>query len=199
MKLKDKVKPKLPPVAPGVYMAVCVGVVDIGEQYDQFQKNYKYRMMFVWALPGELVEIDGEMCERQLSKEFTQTYDKRGALKPFLESWNVTTYTEEELAEIELFEQIGKACQLQVSLNEAGTYAKVTNLMPLPKGMPVPESKTATFTWDMDKWNDALFDSLPEWIQNKIKKSTQYQKLHAPETVIEVKDAPAAEGNECPI
>lgn len=40
MKIKDRVKPSLPPVEPGVYMAVCVGVVDLGEQYSEVYKNY---------------------------------------------------------------------------------------------------------------------------------------------------------------
>ena len=33
LKVKDRAKPKLPPVEPGVYMAVCVGVIDLVEQY----------------------------------------------------------------------------------------------------------------------------------------------------------------------
>ena len=49
----------------------------------------------------------------------------------------------------------------------------------------------------MEKWDDDVFGKLPEWGQEKIKKSTQYQKNHAPETSVEVKP-PAAE-SECPI
>ena len=33
MRIKDKAKPKVPAIEPGVYMAVCVGVIDLGEQY----------------------------------------------------------------------------------------------------------------------------------------------------------------------
>ena len=48
----------------------------------------------------------------------------------------------------------------------------------------------------MEQWNDEVFKELPEWIQDKIKKSTQYQTLHAPNTTIEVK---AASEEVCPI
>ena len=200
MKIKDRAKPKTPPVEPGVYMAVCVGVVDLGEQYSEKFKSYSNKVKFVWALPSETIEIEGKMEERQLSKEFTISTSKKGNLRGFLESWNSKTYSDEEFGEVDLFSQIGKACQLQVVLNDTGEYSNVANLMPLPKGMPIPTSKTAFFTWDMDAWDDAAFEKLPEWTKEQIKKSTQYQQNHAPETSIEVK-APATAGGleECPI
>ena len=197
MKIKDRAKPKTPPVEPGVYMAVCVGVVDLGEQYSEKFKNYSNKVKFVWALPGETIEIDGKQEERQLSKEFTISASKKSNLRGFLESWNGKTYSDEEFGEVDLFNQIGKACQLQVVLNDTGEYSNVANLMPLPKGMPIPTSKTEFFTCDMDAWDDAVFEKLPEWTQEQIKKSTQYQKNHAPETTVEVKQ-PVAE-SECPI
>ena len=146
MKIKDRAKPKTPPVEPGVYMAVCVGVIDLGEQYSEKFKNYSNKVKFVWALPGETIEIDGKMEERQLSKEFTISASKKGSLRGFLESWNSRTYSDEEFGEVDLFGQLGKACQLQVVLNDTQEYSNVANLMPLPKGMPVPTSQTAFIT-----------------------------------------------------
>ena len=195
MKIKDRAKPKAPPVEPGVYMAVCVGVVDLGEQYSEKFKSYSNKVKFVWALPGETIEIDGKQEERQLSKEFTISASKKGSLRGFLESWNGKGYSDEEFMDVDLFDQIGKACQLQVVLNDTGEYSNVANLMPLPKGMPALTSQTAFFTWDMDAWDDAAFEKLPTWTQDQIKKSTQYQKNHAPDTVVEVKSDAA----ECPI
>lgn len=180
MKIKDRAKPKQPPVEPGVYMAVCVGVVDLGEQYSEKFKNYSNKVKFVWALPGETVEIDGRTEERQLSKEFTFSVSKKGALRGFLQSWNGRTYTDEEFGELDVFDQLGKACQLQVVLNDTKEYSNVENLMPIPKGMPAPVSQTPYITWDMSNWDDEAFSRLPEWTQEQIRKSTQYQKDHAP-------------------
>ena len=197
MKIKDRAKPKTPPVEPGVYMAVCVGVIDLGEQYSEKFKSYSNKVKFVWALPSETIEIDSKTEERQLSKEFTFSVSKKGGLRTFLESWNSKTYSDDEFAELDVFDQLGKPCQLQVVLNDTGEYSNVANLMPLPKGMPAPVSNTAFITWDMEAWDDAVFDTLPEWTKEQIKKSTQYQKDHAPDTTVEVKP-PAAE-SECPI
>ena len=195
MKIKDRAKPKAPPVEPGVYMAVCVGVVDLGEQYSEKFKSYSNKVKFVWALPGETIEIEGKQEERQLSKEFTISASKKSNLRAFLESWNAKSYSDEEFGEVDLFDQIGKACQLQVVLNDTGEYSNVANLMPLPKGMPAPTSQTAFFTWDMDAWDDVTLEKLPAWTQEQIKKSTQFQKEHAPDTAIEVKTPES----ECPI
>jgi hypothetical protein len=171
-------------------------VVDLGEQFSEKFKNHSNKVKFVWALPSETIEIDGKTEERQLSKEFTFSVSKKGGLRAFLESWNSKTYSDDEFAELDVFDQLGKPCQLQVVLNDTGEYSNVANLMPLPKGMPAPVSSTPLITWDMDKWDDAVFEKLPEWTQEQIKKSTQYQKNHAPTDTIEVKAEPAA---ECPI
>lgn len=196
MKIKDRAKPKVPPVEAGVYMAVCIGFIDLGEQYSEKFKNYSYKGMYVWELPGETVEIDGETKPRQLSKEFTISGSNKSNLRKFVESWNGKSYSDEEFMEFDLFDQIGKACQLNVVLNETKEYANVDNLMPIPRGFPAPTTDTKLIKWDMDAWNDEVFAELPEWIQDKIKKSTQYQKEHAPDTVIEVnKDT----GEVCPI
>ena len=195
MKIKDRAKPKTPPVEPGVYMAVCVGVVDLGEQFSEYYKSYSNKVKFVFALPSETIEIDGKTEERQLSREFAVATKKNSNLRTFLGSWNSKNYTDDEFMELDLFDQIGKPCQLNVVLNDSGEYANVDSVMPLPKGFPAPTSKTAFFTWDMDAWNDAVFEALPTWAQEQIKKSTQYQKDHAPTETIEVK----GDESGCPI
>ena len=191
MRIKDRARPKTPPVEPGVYMAVCVGVVDLGEQYSEKFGRYSNKLKFVWALPSETLEINGKPEERQLSREFTFSLKKSGNLRSFLESWNSRTYTDEEFGDLDPTEQLGKACQLQVALNDTKEYSNVVNLMPLPKGLPVPQSTTPLFSWDMDQWDDAAFGLLPEWCQEQIKKSTQYQKEHAPADSIQVTDSAA--------
>ena len=186
MKVKERAKPKVPPVDAGVYMAVCIGFIDLGEQYSEKFKNYSYKGMYVWELPGETIDIDGEMKPRQLSKEFTISGSNKSNLRKFIESWNGKSYSDDEFLEFDLFEQIGKPCQLNVVLNETKEYANVDNLMPIPRGFPAPTTETEFIKWDMDAWNDDVFAKLPEWIQEKIKKSQQYQKDHAPNTTVEV-------------
>lgn len=191
MKIKDRAKPKTPTVEPGAYIAVCIGVIDLGEQYSEKFKNYSNKVQFVWELPYETVEVDGKQVPKQLSKEFAIATKKNSNLRTFISSWNSKTYTDEEFQEVELFDQIGKPCQLNVVLNDTGEYSNVDAVIPLAKGSPAPQSSTKPIVWDMDRWDDEVFKVLPEWVQDKIKKSTQYQKEHTPTDSIEVKAQPA--------
>ena len=200
MKIKDRAKPKAPPVEPGVYMAICIGFIDLGEQYSEKYKNYQNKGLVVWELVGETIEVDGEQKPRQLSKEFTISGSSKGNLRKFIDSWNGKTYSDEEFMEFDLFDLVGKCCQINVVLNETKEYANVDNLMPIPRGFPTPSTATLPIKWDMEAWDDAVFTELPEWIQEKIKKSSQYQKEHAPATEVEVKAAdPTSSEGECPI
>ena len=194
MKIGDRMKPVIPPMEPGTYMGICVGVVDIGEQTSTFGNTSKTseRIMFVIEFPSEKIEVDGEQKPRQLSKDYTRTSDDRGALKALITGWTGKTFTQSELEEFDVFELLLQPCMVTVTLSANGNYANISSIVQFPKGFPAPQTETQPYTYDLDKWNDEQFAALPEWIQNKIKKSTQYQKFHAPETVIEVK--PQGEG-----
>ena len=180
LKVKDRAKPKLPPVEPGVYLAVCVGVIDLGEQYSEKFKNYRNEVQFVWELAGETVEVDGEQKPRQLSRAFSVAARKKSNLRGFLGGWNGVQYSDEQFQDLDLFGQAGRPCQLNVVLNDTGEYANVDSVIPLPKGMPAPQAVSPTILWNMDEWSDEKFSALPDWVQEKIKKSTQYQKDHTP-------------------
>lgn len=203
MKVKDKARPAVPPVEPGVYIGICVGVIDLGEQYSETFKKYSNDVQFVWELAGETVEVDGERKARQLSRTFSVSASKKSNLRKFLGSWNARQYTDAEFGEVDMFDQLGKGCQLQVVLSEDGQYSNIDNVMSLPKGMPAPATDTPFVKWDMDAWDDAVFETLPEWVREKVKRSAQYQKMHTPTDKVEFEaPAPAAEQRKaegCPI
>lgn len=206
MKIKDRAKPKVPPVEPGVYIGICIGIIDLGEQYSETFKKFSNDVMIVWELAGETVEVDGEQKPRQLSRTFSVATSKKSKLRAFLSSWNGKQYGDDEFGEVDLFDQIGKVCQLNVVLNDTGEYANIDNLMPLPKGMPAPVTDTPAIRWDMDAWDDEVFKTLPEWVQEKIKQSTQYKKEHTPSDSVDFKEEPvqaapeaSTSGGGCPI
>ena len=77
LKAKRKVVSSIPPMDGGTYMGVCVAVVDLGQQYKQFEKQkqgkYAEECMFIFEIPDERVEVDGEDKPRWLSsRRFTQ-------------------------------------------------------------------------------------------------------------------------------
>ncbi|WP_158604961.1 hypothetical protein [Anaerotruncus sp. 1XD42-93] len=186
MKLKSIMKPMAPTVEAGSYLAVCVGVVFIGEQYippfGDKKGRYENRLMFVWDIPSEL---DENGTPKQLSKAINATSSAKGNLMVILSGWNSRTYTKEELADTEVNDQLGKPCMLSVGVNENG-YVNVTAVSAIPKGIPAPVSNTPFIKFDVNEWSDEGFAALPEWVQNRIKESTEYQKLHVPTDPVDV-------------
>lgn len=202
MRIKDKSRPKVPAIEPGVYMAVCIGIIDLGEQYSEMFKSYRNEVQIVWEIPSETVEIDGETKPRQLSRTFSVATSKKANLRAVLSSWNGKAYSDDEFGEIDLFDQIGRPCMLNVVLNDSGEYANVDSVVPMPKGVPAPVSTTPPIRWDMDAWDDEVFKTLPEWAQEKVKKSTQYKTLHTPTDKIDFKEdapTPSAPNDEKPV
>ena len=192
MKIKDRAKAALPPIPAGQYLAVCVGVFDLGEQYSEKFKNYSPKLMITFDVPAVTVEVDGKQEPRQLSREFTISGKNNSKLREFISSWNGCQYSDEAFGEFDPLTQIGKPAMLNVVLNETGEYANITTIMPLFPGLPAPTTQTQMKIWDMDAWDDKAFEELPVFVQEKIKKSTQYQKEHAPDTTIAVTSPAAA-------
>ena len=132
--------------------------------------------------------MDGDQKPRQLSRTFSVAASKKSSLRGFISGWNGVQYSDDQFCELDLFGRAGKACQLNVVLNDTGEYANVDSVIPLPKGMPAPVTNTAPILWNMDEWDDKVFETLPDWVREKIQKSTQYQKEHTPTDTISFQD-----------
>lgn len=191
MSLKIKKKKAVAPIAAGTYIAICVGAVDLGTQYKKNFNKYALKSMLIWEIPSETVEVDGEQKPRWLSKEYTSSLNDKSVLSKDLVSWRGKEFTQEE-KELEdgfdISSMLGQSCMLSVTVKEtdSGTYNRINSVMGLPTGMPQPTTESELIRFDLDEWNDKTFGNLPGWIQEKIKKSTEYQKDHAPTDAVDV-------------
>lgn len=197
MIIGTRAKAKVPPVEPGTYMAICVGVYDLGEQQTEFQGKTRYsnQMMFTFELSGVTIEVDGERKPRQLSRRFNVSTSKKSNLRRFLTSWRGKAFTDEEIRAFDTDTLLGRTAMLQIVHDESGEYANIDGVMQIPRGMPVPTTDSELYKFNLDAWDDKEFAALPEWVQETIKKSTQYQQLHAPETAV---DFPEEQENPTP-
>lgn len=195
LKIKKNTGSSVPPMEAGTYPAVCIGIVDLGEQYSETFKKYSDKLLIIWEIPSQTIEIDGENKPRWLSKDFAASLHEKSNLHKMLVSWRGKAFTERELMEDEngfmqfsVLDMLGTGCFLQVIVEEkdSGSYNRITSVISLPAGMAAPTTETPLIAFDMDSWDDEVFNSLPEWIQERIKKSTQYQKLHVPTDSVDV-------------
>ena len=171
LKAKRKVVSSIPPMDGGTYMGVCVAVVDLGQQYKQFEKQkqgkYAEECMFIFEIPDERVEVDGEDKPRWLSsRRFTVSLHERAALFQMLTAWRGKALTDAEL-------------------DPAGDGFDLMQMA----GVPAMLSVTVVEKDDGSKYNrnDAVtgFGKLPEWVQDIIHKSTQFAD-NAPEEKVDI-------------
>lgn len=203
LKLKRKQRIIVPPLAGGTYMGVCIGTIDVGEQYNQHYKKYEDKLILLFEVSGETVDVDGESKPRWLSNEYTASLGEKAKLHQHLVSWRSRDFTDEELENFDIESMLGQPCMLTVIVKETdnGTYNNITNITAVPKGVPAPTTEQELLAYDIDDRNEDVFEKLPEWIRNKIKKSTQFAE-DPPEDDLEEHtetEAEAAEDEECPI
>lgn len=124
------------PCPPGVHQAVCVDVIDHGnvEVSWQGQTKVQHKISIVWQVE-ELME---DHKPYQVRKRYTLTLSDKGNLRKDLESWRGRAFTAEELRGFDVERLIGINCLLNVTHNTNGdkTYANVTAVMPVKRGMP---------------------------------------------------------------
>jgi len=175
---KQKTKSAVPPLEGGTYIAVCVGVIDLGEQSNEKYKNYSNKVLMIFEIPSETVDVEGEQKPRWLSREFTVSLNEKSNLAKTLVPWLGRELTEQEEKDgFDLSVMLGKSCQLQVIIasKEDRQYNNITAIIGLPKGFPSPTATSEMLLFDIYDWSDDTFAKLPEWIQEKIKKSTEYR------------------------
>ena len=132
------------PISKGVHLATCVAVVDLGLQEVIWQGESKVRpqVLVTWEIPGETITVEGVEKPRNISRTYTNSLDKKAALRRDLEAWlGDKLPAEVETKGFNVGEMLGKPCQLQI-LHSVGSngnvYANVASIMSIPKGLPVP-------------------------------------------------------------
>lgn len=180
--VKRKKANKIPPMAGGNYMAVVVGVIDVGEQYSERFKNYADKLILIFEIPSETVEVDGEQKPRWLSKDFSASLNEKSNLYKTLVSFLGRDLTEDELAEdgsgFDLTSLVGQGCILTVTLDikdDGEQRNSIKQIGGLPAGIPTPHTDSELLVFDIDNRDETVFEKLPEWIQERIRKSTQCQ------------------------
>jgi hypothetical protein len=122
------------PAPEGTWPAVCVDVVDKGIVQSAMYKP-RHMCQLRWILEAEPPMEDGR--PHMAVASFGATLGEKSKLRPFLEAWRGKRFTEDELRGFDVENILGAPCLLQIIHNkyQGKTYANVTSIMPLPKGM----------------------------------------------------------------
>jgi hypothetical protein len=171
-------------VPAGSHIARCIQMIEIGTVEDTFQGEAKrlHKVRITWELPLEKKVFKQEQGEMPfiISKEYTLSMHEKAKLRKDLSSWRGRGFTDEEARAFDITKLLGVPCMInvvhQVSKN-GGVYANVAGLSPLPKGLTCPDQINPTFVLSYDDFDWKKFDSLPQWLKDKMMATPEYHNV----------------------
>lgn len=181
--VKENAGGKTAPIEAGTYPARCVGVVDIGVQYNEKFAKYQEKVILVFELPTERITVDDADKPRWVSKRYTASLSEKAGLRKDLEAWRGRAFTGEELAGFNLKNILGCACMVSITQAERGgnTYSDIASISKPMKGMEVPPLENEPILFDMDAEDaEEVIEKLPKWMRELAEKSDTWK--HRPGT-----------------
>lgn len=173
------------PIEAGTYPARCCGVVDLGLQHIEWQgqKKDQDKVLLMFELPTERIEIDGEDKPRWMSVRYTMSLHEKAGLRKALDAWRGKPMTAEELKGFDLSRLLNAPCMLTVVNKEGsngGMYANIGGISKPMKGMSVAELENEPILFDMSADNAlTVYQKLPEWIRKVIDESVTWKERKA--------------------
>ncbi len=187
------------PIPAGNYVARCYQMIQIGTVNENIMGEIKTmnKVRISWELPTELKVFKEEKGEQpcSISKEFTLSLHEKSNLRKFLAGWRGKDFTEEQAKLFDITVLAGKECMLNIihkTSKQGKTFAEISSISTLPKGLKCPPQINPSFILSYDNFDEEKFNSLPDFIKDKMKTSIEYKEIKNPET----HDFDIAESNE---
>lgn len=180
MKAQVKEKPKV--LAPaGVHDARCIKIVDLGTQHSEKYDSDTRQIRFEFELVDEKYVFDEDRGEQSfiVGRNFSLNLGKKAHLRKNIESWIAKALKDN--TEFDIGSLAGEPCQIQIVHTEKNAegnqYANISNILPPPKKGKVARAENDIVVFDLDNFDKEVFNSLPEWMQEIIKKSAEYKDI----------------------
>jgi hypothetical protein len=179
LRVSAKSVSNIPPLDSGIYPAVCVWIVDLGEQRSEKFNKFQRKLLFGFEIIGEDIERGNGPEPRMLSRMFTASLNEKAALRQMLVSWRGKAFTEDDLEVFDVGSMLGESAQVQVLVNDDGRN-DIQNIIPLSRGMKAQIPRMELVLFDLDDPDSyGALEKLPDWIREKIEKSTEWAQLNA--------------------
>ena len=121
----------------GVFPAVCIGIVDLGLQENEYEGEKKVSHKL--AIYFDTFQTD----DQYFVGWYTASLTPRANLRSHLEGWRGKSFTPDELKAFDLDNLVGKQCTLTIGLTSTGN-PKITAISKAMKGVNL-ESKVEPF------------------------------------------------------
>jgi hypothetical protein len=171
------------PLKPDSYVARCYQMVHIGTVPETYEGKHKMqnKVMITFEIPSEMRTYREEEGERpaSISKEYTVSLGENATLRKDLESWRGKPFTPDELKAFDLEKLVGAPCMLNIieKLTQNGPKPRIATINKLHKDLKCPDQINPSRVLSYDKFDLTLFESLPEFLKDKVKSSLEYKAM----------------------
>lgn len=173
----------------GNYIGRCYQMIHIGTVQESYMGEPKQfnKVRIGWELPEERRVFKPENGEQPfvISKEFTLSMNEKANLRKMLASWRGKDFSEEEAKSFDITKLLGVPCMINIihkpkASDPTTVYEQIASITPMPKGMKAgpQENKNQVLSYDSFDWT--LYESLPDFLKDKIKGSIEFARLQQP-------------------
>ena len=175
------------PVPPGMHLARCYRIIDLGTQASTYQGTTKKlpKIMLQFEVHGEddmgkpITTEKGEPMS--ISKNFTLSLADKATLRLDLQTWRGREFNADELRGFELKNVLGAWAMLSILKEVGGDGKEYTNIKailgvpPSIKKAGLPAGHNDLKLFSIDEPDMKLFDSFSNSLKEKIEKSPEWQ------------------------
>ena len=184
---KDSGGGSFTPVAPGMHLARCYRIVDLGTQKSEYQGQVKHlqKVMIQFEVHGEddngnpLVTDKGEPMS--ISKNFTLSLAEKATLRKDLQAWRGRDFTSDELRGFELKNVLGAWAMITAAKstgNNGKEYTNIVSINPVPvtiKKAGLPEGFNKLNMFVISDPDMELFKTFGNGLKEKIQSSPEWR------------------------
>ena len=157
---------------PGVYDAICTGLIDIGTHMQERYNKEQHQVIIQFELVDEFyTDSNGQERRAKQSQFYTLSVHEKANLRKALRGWRGRDFTPEELKGFDLKNVLGKPCKLVIVHSESGK-AVIDNILKYDGTAIEPQDQVRFFSFD------DFNGTFPEWMSEKIvgliQKSNEY-------------------------
>jgi hypothetical protein len=177
------------PIPSGNYIARCYQMIEIGTVTEFISGSAKTmrKVRIGWELPEELRVFKQENGEQPLvvSKEYTLSMNEKSNLRKDLKSWRGKDFTDVEAESFDITKLLGIPCMLNIihkpsKKDSSRVYEEIAGITSLPKGVKCPPQINDTFELNYESFDTELFNTLPDFIKQKMQGSVEYAAMKNP-------------------
>lgn len=165
-------------VPSGMHSAICNMLVDAGMQPGSSRfPQPKHRIYLRFETPDHRIEYEhnGQKIEGPLTIGlwYVASMNAKAILRQHLEGWRGRRFTDEEAANFDIEQVLGKACTLMVTENEQGgrVFSNIKMIGPASKGVVLKAENPLLFYGPGSP--RSAYEKLPDWMRKRIDNQVQ--------------------------